>query len=148
MEFSTKVRIKVKRLRPEAKLPTKGSKGAACFDLYCAEKMKCIYQSPVKVSTGYAFEIPEGYCGKVYPRSSSTMKGLVIPPLIVESDFRGELFIPVIYAHYSGKPDHVVKPGDRIAQIAIEPVIPAEFEEAEALSETERGDKGYGSTGR
>ena len=150
------MKIKIKRLHPDAKMPTRGTAFAAGFDLYATEETELLYGVPVMVPTGVAFEIPEGYVGVVYSRSSTAKKGIVITPLLVDSDFRGEVFVLANLLSGLGqlpglglysKPYHV-KAGDRIAQMRIEKLIETEYEWAEELSETERGCGGYGSTGR
>ena len=99
---------------------------------------------PQKVPTGLAFEIPPGYVGVVYSRSSTALKGLIITPLLVDADYRGPVYITV--KNTSGKP-YVVHNGDRLAQMRIEELVPTEFEWTDELSETARGASGYGSTG-
>jgi dUTP pyrophosphatase len=148
------MQIKYKKLSPFAIVPTAGTAGAAGLDLYATKDVSLVNGQPVKIPTGLAFEIPAGYCGKVYSRSSSFLKGLILTPLIVDSDYRGEIFVMASF-HQSpmskalGLPDHYeILKGDRIAQICFEAVTPVEFIEAETLSETERGTGGYGSTGR
>jgi dUTP pyrophosphatase len=139
--------VKVKKLHPDAKLPTKGTKDAACFDLYAVKDMNLPYNTVIRVSTGLAFEIPAGYCGVVYSRSSSFLKGMIITPLVVDSDYRGEVFVSVRWSDIE-KTHYELKAGDRIAQIRIERLVSTKFVEAEELSETARGTGGYGSTGR
>ena len=144
------MKIEIKKILPAAKMPTKGTEGAACFDLYSAEDVDIWSYSPrVKVSTGLAIEIPEGYCGRVYSRSSAFLRGLDIGSLVIDCDYRGELFIMV--GAFAGDLDTQrieIKKGERIAQLKIEKLVPTEFEWAEELSQTKRGAGGYGSTGR
>lgn len=149
------ITVKLKKLCPAAKVPTKGTEDAACFDLYAAKTI--ILESRggrVKVPTGIAMEIPSGYCGRIYSRSSSFLKGLDVGSLVCDSDYRGEIFVMVGYDAGNaeverGKAEtYVVHEGDRIAQIKIEQLVPTAFEVVEELSETARGAGGYGSTGR
>ena len=143
--------MKIKKIRPTAKMPTFGTKGAACFDLYVSEDTILYFGKPTKVPTALAFEVPEGHCMTVYSRSSSALKGINIVPLIVDSDYRGEVFILANYIRpleYGYEKYYVVKAGDRIAQARLEKLEPTSFEWAEELSETKRGTGGYGSTGR
>lgn len=141
------MKVKIKKLRENAKMPAQGTKSAAGFDLYHASDAPVIIWEwgTMRLQTGLAFEIPEGYCGVVYSRSSTALKGLVITPLIVDSDYRGEVYVTV--RNTTGAP-YTVDVGDRLAQIKIERLEPTEFEWAEELSQTERGIGGYGSTGR
>ena len=119
-------------------MPTRGTSGAAGFDLYAIEDTALKNGMPAKVRTGLAFEVPAGYCMVVYSRSSSALKGLVLTPLIVDSDYRGEVF---------GEPHYQIHKGDRIAQVKVEKLDDTTFEWADELSETERGTGGFGSTG-
>ncbi len=147
--------IKLKKLHPDAQVPAKGTASAACFDLYSTETI--ILESRggrVKVPTGIALEIPDGFCGRVYSRSSSFLKGLDIGSLVIDSDYRGEVFVMAGYDAGNcelerGRPEtYVIHKGDRVAQLKIERLEPTAFEEVEELSETARGAGGYGSTGR
>lgn len=147
--------IKTKKLTDDAQLPTRGTEGAACFDLYASETV--ILESRGgrrKIPTGIAMEIPAGYCGRIYSRSSSFLKGLDVGSLICDSDYRGEIFVMAGYDAGNAEVErgraetYVVHKGDRIAQIKIEQLINTTFVEADALSETERGTCGYGSTGQ
>lgn len=137
--------IKVKKLHPEARLPWRGTADAAGLDLFCTKSTVIPQGETVKIPTGLAMEIPKGYCGVVYSRSSSAVSGLIITPLIVDADYRGEIMVIV-----RNGTDGVfeVKAGHRIAQIKIEKLEPTEFVEADELSETARGTGGYGSTGK
>lgn len=149
------MKIKIKKLHPDAKMPHRGTADAAGFDLYATEDVVILAGEPMKIPTGLAFEIPKGHVGVVYSRSSSALRGLIITPLLVDADYRGEVFV---LANYLKPPvpdlgvplmtSYTVKAGDRIAQIRIEKLVDTEYEWAEELSETERGSGGYGSTGR
>lgn len=141
------MKVKIKKLNPNAKMPKRGTKHAAGFDLYAAEEFDAPIheEQTVRIQTGLAFEIPEGYVGVVYSRSSTALKGLIITPLLVDADYRGPVYVTVKNA--SGKP-YVVRNGDRLAQMRIEKLVDTEFEWADELSETARGAGGYGSTGR
>lgn len=140
--------LKIKKLNDNARLPTKGTKGAACFDLYATEDVFIGSGDTKAVPTGLAFEVPEGYCMTVYSRSSSFAKlGLTIVPLIVDSDYRGEV---LVFARYEERyPGYrLIKRGDRIAQFKIEKLVETDLMAVSELSETERGAGGYGSTGK
>lgn len=137
--------IKVKKLHPDAKLPWRGTADAAGLDLYCTRSAVLAIGETAKLPTGLAMEIPTGYCGVVYSRSSSAVSGLLITPLIVDADYRGEIMV-IVKNGTDGLFE--VKAGSRIAQLRIEKLENAEFVWAEELSETARGTGGYGSTGR
>lgn len=139
------VKIKIKKLHPDAKMPHRGTADAAGFDLYATKSVTLRNGVPEMVPTGLAFEIPKGYVGVVYSRSSSAKSGLIITPLLVDADYRGEVF--VLVNRINDAPREILA-GDRVAQIRIEKLVDTEYEWAEELSETERGSGGYGSTGR
>ena len=139
--------LNIKKLNPNAKTPTFGTKGAACFDLYASEDVFIGSGDTKAVPTGLAFEVPEGFCLTIYSRSSSFSKlGLTIVPLIVDSDYRGEV---LVFARYEERyPGYrLIKKGQRIAQFKIERPAPTEIVEVDELSKTERGTGGFGSTG-
>lgn len=155
------ITVKIKLVDDFARLPTRGTPDAACFDLYASEEVILESKGPrKKVPTGIALEIPSGYCGRIYSRSSSFLKGLDIGSLVVDADYVGEIFIMAGYDDdrcecaesvinvINGRPVYVVKAGDRIAQIRIEKLVETKFELADKLKETQRGTGGYGSTGR
>lgn len=142
--------IKVKKLKPGATVPTMGSKFAAGADLYSAEDADVVIEpSETKfIGTGLAMEIPEGYVGLVYARSGLACKRGLAPANkvgVVDSDYRGEIKVAL---HNHGKEAQTVEKGERIAQMVIAPYLSVNYEETDALSETERGEGGFGSTGR
>ena len=109
------MKIKLKKLDPNAKMPTRGTNTCrAGFDLYAAEEFDApiFEEQTIGIKTGLALKIPEGYVGVVYSRSSTALKGLIITPLLVDADYRGPVYITVKNA--SGRP-YIVDNGDRIA---------------------------------
>lgn len=147
------MKIKIKRIDAFGKLPTRGTTGAAGYDLYASRNCIINPGETVRVPLGIAMEIPEGYCGVVYSRSSVALLGLTITPLIIDSDYRGEVCVVVQNTGFKvgGEPSYCwVNPGDRIAQLRIERANPEfmEIVETDELSTTDRGDKGWGSTGK
>ena len=142
--------ISVKKLRTNAILPTYGSAEAAGADLYaCLEEAVTIGAGEtVFIPTGLAMEIPKGCAGLIYARSSlGTKRGLAPANKVgvIDSDYRGEIAVAL---HNHGKAEQTVFPGDRIAQLVITPVLTPAYEEAEELSDTNRGAGGFGSTGK
>ena len=142
--------IKVKKLKPDATVPTMGSKFAAGADLYSAEDADVVIgpNETKFIGTGLAMEIPEGYVGLVYARSGLACKRGLAPANkvgVVDSDYRGEIKVAL---HNHGKEAQTVEKGERIAQMVIAPYLSVNYEEADDLSETERGEGGFGSTGR
>ena len=143
-------KIKVKLLRPGAKLPTYGTEFSAGADLYaCLEEDVVIAPGETKkIPTGIAMELPVGFAGLIYARSSmGTKKGLAPANKVgvVDSDYRGEF---LVFLHNHGPEPQTICGGDRIAQLLVTPVFTPGFIESEELSDTLRGDGGFGSTGR
>lgn len=142
--------VRVKKLHPNAQLPTYGSACAAGADLYaCLEEPVTIQPGEVFwVPTGIALEVPRGCAGLVYARSSMGAKRGLAPANkvgVIDSDYRGE--IRVVLLNHSKEPQ-ILNPGERVAQFVITPVVTASFMEAEELDETDRGIGGFGSTGK
>lgn len=142
--------IKVKKLRPNAVLPTYGTEQAAGADLYaCLDAPVTIEPGcSVFVPTGLSMEIPVGCAGLIYARSGMACKKDLAPANkvgVVDSDYRGE-FIVVLHNH--GKQPQVVSNGDRIAQLIVTPVLTPGFFEVDELSNTQRAEAGFGSTGK
>ncbi len=143
-------RVAVKKLNPQAILPTYGSPEAAGADLYaCLDAPVCVQPGEtVWIPTGLAMEIPAGYAGLIYARSGLGVKRGLAPANkvgVIDSDYRGEIRV-VLLNH--GKKTQTVSPGERIAQMVITPVVQAEFEAVEELETSVRGQGGFGSTGR
>jgi dUTP pyrophosphatase len=142
--------LRVKRVSPTAILPKQQTAGAAGIDL-CADLPEDVVINPhetVMISSGLAFEIPAGYFGAIYARSGlSTKRGLRPANCVgvIDSDYRGPVGLPL---HNDTDEVRVVQPGDRVAQMVIQEAFGVILEEAEELSETERGSGGFGSTGR
>ena len=144
------MKINVKKLREAAKLPFRATDGSAGADLYaCLEAPVTVEPDQREtIPVGVAVEIPAGYGGFVFPRSSVACKfGVSLPNCVgvIDSDYRGELCVPVI--NHSSEP-FIINSGDRIAQLVILPVENAVYEYTDELSDTERGEGGFGSTGR
>ena len=142
--------VKIAKTEPNARIPTKGSAHAAGWDLYCLEETVVSFRSSVKIRTGLRVAIPEGYEGQVRARSSLGSKGLILPHSIgtIDADYRGELF--VLMTWIGNGDSYKVKSGERIAQLVISPIPNVQFSEVEVgkLGDTERGEGGFGSTGR
>ena len=139
------MQLNVKKLVPEAKLPTKGSLHAAGYDLYASKGTKVDAKQKILVSTGISMEIPEGCYGRIAPRSGLAVKNFIdVGAGVIDSDYRGE--VKVLLFNFSSD-DFEVKEGDRIAQLIIEYVAPTNITEITELNETSRGEGGFGSTG-
>lgn len=138
--------VKVKKINQEATLPTYGSVGAGCFDLYACEEVTLKSKESHKFDTGLAFEVPEGWVMLVYLRSSIGKKGLDLMGNVgvIDSDYRGSVFVPLINR---GTKAIKISAGDRIAQAMVIPSERISFKEVDQLSTTKRGNGGFGSTG-
>ena len=142
--------ISVTKLSPNAKLPTYGTSGAAGADLYaCLEEPVLVRPGQsVWVSTGLAMEIPAGYAGLVYARSGMACKQGLAPANkvgVIDSDYRGPV---TVVLHNHGSEERTVNNGDRIAQLVIIPVITSGVRLVESLTDSDRGEGGFGSTGK
>ena len=141
------ITVKVKRI-DGGQLPTKGSQGAAAWDLYA--RVTCTVKAgdaPMLVPLGFAMEIPDGYHAKVLPRSSTGLKTPVRMANscgVIDSDYRGE----VMMIAEAVRADWHIMAGDRVAQMLIEKNEPVVLVEADELSDTMRGAGGFGSTGK
>lgn len=140
--------LKVKRLHPDAVLPTRGTPGSAGLDLYATEDVEIQPDGIGEIHTGIAMETPEGFFGLMLTRSNTAKRmvrlsaGAYAAP---DNDYRGEL---MVYLTNDGIYPWNVRKGDRVAQIVITPYLPCEVMEVDELSETQRGTGGFGSTGR
>lgn len=142
--------IRVKKLNPNAILPTYGSVEAAGADLYaCLDSAVTIAPGESAfIPTGIALEVPKGCAGLVYARSSMGVKRGLAPANkvgVIDSDYRGE--IRVVLLNHSKQPQ-TVETGERVAQFIITPVLTPAYVEVETLSDTARGAGGFGSTGK
>lgn len=142
--------IRVKILRTGAKLPSYGSGEAAGADLYACLDSETVIQSgqTAFIPTGIALEVPKGCAGLIYARSGMACKRGLAPANkvgVVDSDYRGEI---VVVLHNHSKDAQTVAPGERIAQMVITPVLTPTYTQCEELSDTDRGEGGFGSTGK
>lgn len=143
------INVKIKRIE-NGWLPTYETEGAAGADCHARIDEKIVLKAgeQVTVPLGFAVEIPEGYEMQIRARSGNARKhgiGVVNGVGTIDSDYRGE--VCTILINHSEK-DFEINPGDRIAQAVIAPVIQAKWVEVEELSETARGEGGFGSTGK
>ena len=145
------VKVNFKKLDKNAHAPTYGSQFAAGADLYAltgGETVRFAAGETKMIHTGLAVEIPEGYAGLIYARSGIATKRGLAPANkvgVIDSDYRGEVMVSL---HNHSGAEQEIADGERIAQLVIAPFLAAEFCEAEALSDTVRGEGGFGSTGK
>ena len=141
------MQVKIKKLNPNAVIPTYAKSGDAGMDLV-ATKIISNTTFDVTYGTDLAMEIPKGFVGLVFPRSSIRKYELILSNSVgvIDSGYRGEL--QATFKKENGLDSLAYKVGDRIAQIMIIPHPEIEFDEVDELSDTERGDGGFGSTGK
>ena len=144
-----KINVIFKKISEGAKVPTYGSPYSAGADLYalCEEAITIGAGKTEFIHTGISLEIPEGVVGLIYARSGMACKRGVAPANkvgVIDSDYRGEIMVAL---HNHSDEDKTVERGERIAQIAFVPFVSADFEVADKLDETMRGEGGFGSTG-
>ena len=143
-----KVTIKVARLQPNATLPRyshSGPFGDLAADLYAAEAVTLAAGETRAVGTGLAFEFPAEFGALVQDRSGLALKGISTLAGVIDPGYRGE--VKVVVTNLGSQPFEISS-GDRIAQLRIVRRIEAEFTEAESLAETQRNNRGFGSTGK
>lgn len=142
--------VRFKKLTATAHEPTHGSSWAAGYDLY-ADLFSSIMIEPGEIKvikTNIAVEIPAGYFGGIYPRSGlSTKQGLTLINCVgvIDADYRGDIRVPLINLSRQWR---IIDPGERIAQLIIQPCKSIQWAEVPELSDTERGSGGFGSTGK
>ena len=149
------MQISVKRLSETAKIPTKAYENDAGWDLYADENLTifpskestCLKKGVNCVNTGIAMAIPVGYFGMIKPKSGLSVKhGLDVLAGIVDASFRGHLKVVLDFPSSEWPPE--IKKGEKIAQILILPVPETTMVEVDSLDETDRGEKGFGSSGK
>lgn len=145
-----KQNVKIQKLHPQAQIPRYGSEYSAGADL-CAllDEPKVLKPGETAmIPTGLAVEIPEGFAGLIFARSGLACKSGLAPANkvgVIDADYRGEVKVALL--NHSAE-ERVVNPGDRIAQLVITPFLKAVFQESQELSSTDRGEGGFGSTGK
>ena len=144
------MKIEIKKLKESAKIPTRGSKYAAGYDLYaCIEKsVQIMPHTTEKIGTGLSIAVPNGYFGAIFARSGLAAKEGIRPANCVgvaDSDYRGEYIVAL---HNDTDTPRIIEPQERIAQLVVMPFLEADFKEVTELSKTERADGGFGSTGK
>ena len=153
-----KLRFLVKKIHPNSIIPKRKTKDAAGYDLSSIEDKIIYYNETVTISTGISVHIPHGYYGRIADRSSFALRGIHVKGGVIDSDYRG--VIQIIF--HNTQKDRIVfdksnnritkgfeiNVGDRVAQLIIEKIATIDAEEVEMLDDTERDDKGFGSTGK
>lgn len=140
-----KVKLKIKKLHPDAIMPHYAHEGDAGLDLYAVEDVILWPGERVAVSTGLSIELPIGYVSLIWDKSGLALKeGIKTMAGVCDANYRGEYKVVLLNTTIQY---YYIKKGEKIAQVLIQPVIQAEIEESQELSETTRGQGGFGSTG-
>ena len=141
------IELPIRRLRPDAQVPSRAYAGDAGIDLAACERVELPPGERALVRTGLAVAIPDGYAGYVQPRSGLATKhgiSIVNTPGLVDSGYRGELLVNLL--NTDPREPFVVEPGMRIAQLVVLAVPDVEPVEVDELPDSERGDRGFGSS--
>ncbi len=144
------VKVLIKKLDPSVKLPMYKTTGASGMDLvaFIKDPIKIIPQSSSLIPTGISVAFSENYEIQIRPRSGLAAKNNITvlnTPGTIDSDYRGEIKV-IIFNH--GKNDFIINNGDRIAQMILAPIVKIDLEETNNLPDTDRGEGGFGSTGK
>ena len=139
-------KLPVKKLHPDAKLPTRTNPGDAGLDLYTLDSASVEWGDKIKLPTGIAIAIPEEHVGLILDRSSMGSKGISRLAGVIDSPYRGEIL--VVLANVAGDGPIDIQAGDKVAQLLVIPIALLDPQWVEELDETDRGTKGFGSSGR
>ncbi len=144
------MKIEIKKLTDTAKIPERGSDYAAGYDLFADIDEACTIEpgETKMIGTGIAIAVPEGYFGGIFARSGLSCKEGLRPANcvgVVDADYRGEVKVAL---HNDSNLRRTVEPAQKIAQLVVVPFLSLEFDEVVALSDTDRGEGGFGSTGK
>ena len=142
--------IKLKKLNDSAKIPERGSDYAAGYDLFAniSENVEILPHETKLIGTGISCAVPEGYFGGVFARSGLSSKEGLRPANcvgVVDSDYRGEIKVAL---HNDSETPRTIVPNQKIAQFVVVPFLTVEFQEVAELDSTDRGESGFGSTGK
>ena len=146
------MKVKIKKLSPDAKVPRYAKSGDAGVDLYCVSRYtektgEMIHDKNIVYDTGIAVEIPIGYVGLIFPRSSISKYNIWLRNAVgvIDSGYRGNIILK--FGYYNGIDTNHYEVGDRVGQLIIMPYPSVTFEEVEELTDSARGNGGFGSTG-
>lgn len=139
------VEVGVKRMSNHAIIPTKAHNSDAGFDLYAMYDAYLKHDMPIKIQTGVAFDIPEGYVGLIFDRSSLGVKGVTRLAGVIDSGYQGEVLVCLVNTNAWN--DFHIKAGSRVAQVVFLKLPPVLLKLVQSFESTERGTKGFGSSG-
>lgn len=140
------MQLPIKRLHPEAKLPSYAHATDAAMDLCTTETITVPAGERVLISTGLSMAIPTGHVGLVWDKSGvATKRGLTTIAGVIDAGYRGEIMVAI---HNLTSEDQTFETGDKVAQMVIQQIFQPDFVEVDELPEADRGDAGFGSTGK
>ena len=139
------MKLRVKKMSPDAKLPLRGHKGDAGMDLFSSSAYALQKGEIYAVPTGIKVEIPMGYVGLIWDKSGVSLKGAHRLAGVVDAGYRGEIKVVMVNL---GQDPFIIDKGMKIAQLLVQPVVEVEVEEVEDLEDSLRGEGGFGSTGK
>lgn len=139
------MKIKIKKLKENAKLPKYAHPGDVGMDMYAMETVTVAPMEHVRLWHGFALEFPEGNAGIIMDKSSISKAGLIHMGGVFDAGYRGEYNTHLVNL---GSEPYTIEEGDKVSQLVIVPVVIAELEETDILSESVRGEDGFGSTGK
>ncbi|HCY26358.1 TPA: dUTP diphosphatase [Candidatus Nomurabacteria bacterium] len=145
MDINVKMKIKIKKLKDDAKLPSYAHPGDVGMDMYAMETVTIKPGEHYRFWHGFAMEFPEGYMAKIFDKSSISKAGLHTLGGVFDAGYRGEYNTHLV--NLSPEP-YTVEMGDKVSQLVIVPVSIPEIEFSDTLSESSRGEGAFGSTGR
>jgi dUTP pyrophosphatase len=146
LSFLKMVKVKIKKLKENAILPAYAHSGDAGMDLFSTEDYVIRPGERMIVSTGISMELPEGYVALIWGKSGlAVKKGIAVLGGVIEHTYRGEYGV---IALNTSDEDFFIKVGEKIAQVLIQPIVSVDLEEVSELSDTARGDGGFGSSGK
>ena len=138
--------LRVKKVRKGAKLPSQPYAGDVGYDLCAAEAVAVLAGERVTIPTGLALELPEGHAGLIWDKSGLAAKyGLTVLGGVVDAGYRGEVFVCLMN---TGSEPHAFAAGDKVAQLVVQKVALPAIVEVDELADSERGARGFGSSGK
>ncbi len=146
--LTRKSQLKIKKLKSDALLPVRANPTDAGLDLYALHDQNIAWSTSAKIETGIAIALPKGTVGLIFDRSSLGIKGVSRLAGVIDQAYRGEIIVALSNTASKNRETIEIKRGDKIAQLLIVPILTPEVIEVDELDQTDRGIKGFGSSGR
>jgi len=140
------INLKIKKILDDAVIPSYAHAGDAGMDLFAAEDVKVQAGGRVRVPTGIAMEIPEGYAGLIWDKSGLAINnGLKVLGGVVDAGYRGEVIVGIVNL---AKDEYIIEKNHKVAQMLVQKIEEVDIQEVDELNDTSRSDNGFGSTGK